>query len=90
MQKATILRAPAEEVYADELARLAAADIGPRPEGWTLSPRAVRAFVLGDNAPHSEDSRDFGPIPLSSVLGRVLRWQESGDAATRARRAQAR
>jgi MoxR-like ATPase len=48
MHKATILRAPAEEVYADELTRLAAADTGPRPEGWNLSPRAVRAFVLGD------------------------------------------
>jgi MoxR-like ATPase len=48
MQKATILRAPAEEVYADELTRLAAADTGARPAGWNLSPRAVRAFVLGD------------------------------------------
>jgi MoxR-like ATPase len=57
MQKATILRAPAEEVYADELARLAAADIGPRPEGWTLSPRAVRAFVLG--APELDVQRKF-------------------------------
>ncbi|MFG1818941.1 AAA family ATPase [Kribbella sp. NPDC049174] len=49
MHKATILRAPAEEVYADELTRLAAADTGPRPEGWNLSPRAVRTFVLGDH-----------------------------------------
>jgi MoxR-like ATPase len=48
MHKATILRAPAEEVYADELTRLAAADTGPRPDGWNLSPRAVRTFVLGD------------------------------------------
>lgn len=42
------LRAPAEVAYADELGRLAAADTGPRPEGWRLTPRAVRAFVLGD------------------------------------------
>jgi MoxR-like ATPase len=35
-------------VYAEELAALAAADPGPRPEGWRLSPRAVRAFVVGD------------------------------------------
>jgi MoxR-like ATPase len=48
MQKATILREPAEVVYAAELERLRAADIGPRPAGWQLSPRAVRAFVLGD------------------------------------------
>jgi MoxR-like ATPase len=35
-------------VYAEELAALAEADPGPRPEGWRLSPRAVRAFVVGD------------------------------------------
>jgi MoxR-like ATPase len=44
----SILRAPAERVYAAELAALAKADSGPRPEGWRLSPRAVRAFVVGD------------------------------------------
>src|SRR5690349_21610166 len=42
-----ILREPAELLYADELTRLAAED-GPRPDGWRLSPRAVRSFVLGD------------------------------------------
>ena len=44
-----ILRAPAEQVYADELARLAESDHGPRPEGWRLSPRAVRSFIVGDD-----------------------------------------
>jgi MoxR-like ATPase len=43
-----ILRAPAEQVYADELVRLAAADRHPKPAGWRLSPRAVRSFILGD------------------------------------------
>lgn len=43
-----VLRAPAEQVHAAELAALAAADGGPRPPGWRLSPRAVRAFVIGD------------------------------------------
>lgn len=47
---ASILRAPAEQVYAQDLARLAGRDAGPRPEGWRLTPRAVRAFVLGDDA----------------------------------------
>ncbi|MCL2849590.1 MAG: AAA family ATPase [Micrococcales bacterium] len=46
----TVLRAPAEQTYADELARLVAADTHPRPQGWVLSPRAVRAFVVGDKA----------------------------------------
>jgi MoxR-like ATPase len=48
MTSATVLRAPAEHVYAGELAALAAGDSHSRPEGWRLSPRAVRAFVLGD------------------------------------------
>lgn len=43
-----VLRAPAEVVHAEELARLAVSDSGPRPPGWRLSPRAVRAFVVGD------------------------------------------
>ena len=44
-----VLRAPAEQVHADELARLVDKDAGPRPDGWRLSPRSVRAFVVGDD-----------------------------------------
>lgn len=43
------LRAPAEQIYADELARLAAKDSGPKPDGWSLSPRSVRSFIVGDD-----------------------------------------
>lgn len=46
--EAELQRAPAEVLYADELARLRADDDGPRPPGWHLSPRAVRRFILGD------------------------------------------
>lgn len=42
------LRAPAEERYAAELAKLKAADEMPVPPGWVLSARAVRRFILGD------------------------------------------
>jgi signal peptidase I len=34
-------------------------------------------FLLGDNPPESLDSRDYGPIPIEAVSGRVLlfgRW----------------
>ena len=48
MTAAGVLRAPAEVVHADELARLASDDPGPRPDGWRLTPRAVRRFVVGD------------------------------------------
>lgn len=44
-----VLRAPAEQVHAEELTRLAAKDAGPRPAGWRLSPRGVRAFIVGDD-----------------------------------------
>ena len=50
MTSTTVLRAPAEQVYAGELAALAAGDSHSRPEGWRLSPRAVRTFVLGDES----------------------------------------
>jgi MoxR-like ATPase len=44
-----VLRAPAEQLHAEELVRLAAHDGAPRPGGWRLSPRAVRSFILGDD-----------------------------------------
>ena len=38
-----------ETQAAEELARLAEDDQGPRPPGWLLSPPAVRRFLLGDS-----------------------------------------
>ncbi len=29
-------------------------------------------LVLGDNRPRSSDSREFGPIPISSIIGQVF------------------
>jgi MoxR-like ATPase len=46
-----MVRPPAEMTYAEELAALAASDSGPRPSGWRLSPRAVRQFIVGADAP---------------------------------------
>lgn len=42
--------------------------------GRDLAPFTVpngHCFVLGDNRPESMDSRDFGPVPLSDLQGRV-------------------
>lgn len=58
-----VLRAPAEQRFADELSRLAAADNEPRPKGWRLSPRAVRRFILGDKAANVTQ-KFYGDDPL--------------------------
>lgn len=49
LESAAVLRAPAEQVHAEELTRLREKDGGPRPQGWLLSPRSVRSFILGDD-----------------------------------------
>lgn len=53
----TALRPPAEVRFAAELDRLSSADTGRKPPGWALSPRAVRAFIVGD--PDQSISRKF-------------------------------
>lgn len=47
-----------------------------RPRDRCALPDAVRIplghyFVLGDNRPVSSDSRDWGPVPLEAIEGRV-------------------
>ncbi|WP_406283336.1 AAA family ATPase [Embleya sp. NBC_00896] len=46
-----VLRAHAEDAFADELAALAAADERPRPPRWKLSPWAVATYLLGGTLP---------------------------------------
>jgi MoxR-like ATPase len=43
-----VLRAHAEQQYADELAALERADDRPRPPSWRLSPWAVVTYLMGD------------------------------------------
>ena len=52
--KKAVQRPPAEKLHAAELSRLAKADKGPKPPGWKLSLRAVRAFLCGDDTLGSE------------------------------------
>lgn len=54
---------PPEHRYADELAFLAAADDGPRPPGWRLTPRMAVAFIAG-----SQDRPVKGPRGEKRVI----------------------
>ena len=51
---ADVQRRPAEVEYAAELDALRAADRDARPEGWLLSPKAVRTYILGGKAGGTE------------------------------------
>jgi signal peptidase I len=39
-------------------------------ETWVLA--ADEYFAMGDNRNHSRDSRVFGPVPISHIVGRVV------------------
>jgi MoxR-like ATPase len=43
------LRPPCEILFRDELAAIRANDSGKKPEGWKLSPQAVKMFIVGSN-----------------------------------------
>lgn len=58
-----VQREPAEIRYRDELTRLNEADTDPKPQGWRLSPRAVRRFILGDKK-LDVTQKFFGDDPL--------------------------
>ena len=49
VKKTELIKPPVEVQYAEELAVLEKDDKNnPKPENWRLSPKAVRAFIIGD------------------------------------------
>lgn len=52
---------PAELRFEQELRALAEADPYPKPDGWKLSPRAVRTFIVGSNGSDLKRGQRKGP-----------------------------
>jgi len=63
MDVSAVQRLPAEEKFSEELSRLRDKDSGEKPGGWAMSPRAVRAFILGDKK-LDVTQKFFGDDPL--------------------------
>ncbi|HEY76087.1 MAG TPA: signal peptidase I [Thermoflexia bacterium] len=74
-----VVALPGEEVAVQEGHVII--DGRPLEEPWSvqvggadLPPTTVppdHVFVLGDNRPHSNDSRTFGPVPIDQIVGRA-------------------
>src|SRR4029078_4373451 len=69
-----ILRAPAEELFAEEIAALIAEDKLERPPGWRMSPRAVHTYICGGKAgtmtitPKYIGHQRLGEIAISTLV----------------------
>ncbi|MER5439264.1 AAA family ATPase [Streptomyces sp. NPDC002790] len=69
-----VLRAHAEDAFAQELAALAAQDDRPRPARWRLSPWAVATYLLGGTLPDGTviSPKYVGPRRLVEVAVTTL------------------
>lgn len=66
----SVLRPHAEQLYADEIASLIAADDLPRPPGWRMSPQSVVTYLLGDG--QAITPKYIGPRRLMEVAVATL------------------
>lgn len=41
-------------------------------EGVEITVPPGKLFLMGDNRPHSSDSRAFGPVPIDTIIGRAF------------------
>ncbi|MEX2007884.1 MAG: signal peptidase I [Candidatus Spechtbacterales bacterium] len=58
--------------YRVEHSKLASANFGDEDEDFFWRIPADSYFVLGDNPAHSTDSRHFGYVPRSAIIGKVI------------------
>ncbi len=58
------------ETYISEVTNLW--DGGYTKEGVPMTVPANYLYVMGDNRPRSSDSREFGPVPIDSIIGQVF------------------
>ena len=56
-------------------------DVSQRHHQYPIKLAAGQIFVVGDNVPVSVDSREAGPIPTASVIGRVKRVDPGVEAS---------
>ncbi len=78
-----IYRLPGEEIDGRVTAFLTSSDSYNLSDYYEQSPNKHSALphltvpagyvvVLGDNGPQSEDSRQFGPVPIRDIIGKVV------------------
>ncbi|MDT8717919.1 AAA family ATPase [Clostridium sp. 19966] len=57
MDKSKVLKPTVEILYKDQLEALKNSDKGPKPMNWQLSPKSIRAFILGMDKPLEYEGR---------------------------------
>jgi signal peptidase I len=79
-----ILALPDETVRLDGLVASIQepAEVGASANGSLCVLGSDQYFVAGDNAAHSTDSRSFGPVSRSAILGRAWYRYKSRDGRT--------